>query len=97
MKKNFFFSIAAALLLCGMGVNAQTVECPDAATAQTADYYLSNPYYFQCTALKDSVFENKDGSKENVKANADGLIKLTDDGWSDFHWSGTSRAIFDCQ
>lgn len=95
MKKNFFFSFAAALLLCGMGVNAQTVECPDAATAQTADYYLSNPYYFQCTALKDSVFENKDGSKENVKANADGLIKLTDDGWSDFHWSGTSRAIFD--
>ncbi len=90
MKKSFFFSFAAALLLSGMSVNAQTIECPDAATAQAADYYLSNPYYFQCTALKDTLAHD-----ENVKANADGLIKLTGDGWSDFHWDGISRAIFD--
>lgn len=90
MKKSSFFSIVAALLLSGMSASAQTIECPDAATAAGADYYLSNPYYFQCTALKDTLAHD-----ENVKANADGLIKLTGDGWSDFHWDGTSRAIFD--
>ncbi|MBR1808164.1 MAG: InlB B-repeat-containing protein [Paludibacteraceae bacterium] len=64
--------------------------CQDDATTQAADYYLNNTYYFQCTALRDTVAHD-----ENVKYNADGLIKLTGDGWSDFHWDGPSRAIFD--
>lgn len=91
MKKSSFFSIVAALLLGGMSVNAQTIECPDAATAQGADYYLSNPYLSYCTARHDSVDVNGDAAM----GNADGLIKVYDDGWSDFHWCGTSRIIYD--
>ncbi len=64
--------------------------CADDATAQTADYYLNNTYYYQCTTLYDTIAHD-----EAVKYNADGLIKLTSDGWSDFHWDGTSRVIFD--
>ena len=64
--------------------------CADDATAQAPDYYLNNTYYFQCTALKDTIVND-----EAVKYNADGLIKLVADGWSDFHWKGTSRVIFD--
>lgn len=59
-----------------------------------ADYYLSNVYYNQCTPLKDTTVVRVEGS-ENTTCNADGLIKRTGDGWSDYHWDGVSRVIFD--
>lgn len=95
MKKSYF-SVAAAVLLsvCMGSAQAQTVTCPDAATAQGADFYLSNVYYNQCTPLKDTTVVREDGS-EKTTCNADGLIKRTDDGWSDYHWDGVSRVIFD--
>ena len=79
---------------CWFGVKSIELEaaglCAPQNVAQSADYYLSNTYYYQCTALRDTVAHD-----ENVKCNADGLIKLTADGWSDFHWDGVSRVIFD--
>lgn len=89
MKKMYVFSLTIALLTTGL-CSAQSVSCPNKNAAQAVDYYLSNPYYVQCTALRDTLAHD-----ENVKANTDGLIKLSDDGWSDFHWDGTSRVIFD--
>ncbi len=95
MKKSYFSVAAAALLSVCMGsAQAQTVTCPDAATAQGADYYLSNVYYNQCTPLRDTTVVRESGS-EKATCNADGLIKRSDDGWSDYHWDGVSRVIFD--
>lgn len=88
MKKGYFL-LAVASLFC-FGANAQ-ITCPTATEAQAADYYLSNVYYNQCTTLTDTV----DSNKEAVKWNGDGFIKRYADGWSDFHWDGTSRVIFD--
>lgn len=90
MKKAHFLLIAAALWLANVGIYAQVVECQEPTATSAADYYLSHPYYFQCTSLQDTLAHS-----ENVKCNADGLIKLTGDGWSDYHWDGTSSAIFD--
>ncbi len=95
MKKSYFSVAAAALLSVCMGsAQAQTVTCPDAATAEGADYYLSNVYYNQCTPLRDTTVVRESGS-ETATCNADGLIKRSEDGWSDYHWDGVSRVIFD--
>ena len=95
MKKNYFSAAAAVLLsVCIGSAQAQTISCPDVTTAQSADFYLSNVYYNQCTPLKDTTVVRGDAS-ENTTCNADGLIKRTEDGWSDYHWDGVSRVIFD--
>lgn len=58
----------------------------------TVDYYLTHPYLFQDTKLTDTGTQHE--GKE-VYTNADGKIKMGADGWSDFHYDGTSRCIFD--
>ncbi len=64
--------------------------CPSPEVAQAADYYLSNPYYFECTNLTAT------GNADYPYKNAEGEnIKMTADGWSDFHWDGPSSCIFD--
>ena len=96
MKKGYLF-LAVASVFC-LGAKAQ-VTCPTAEEAQAADYYLSNVYYYQCTPLSDTIVVRVDAdgntTNETTTCNADGLIKRVDDGWSDYHWDGVSRVIFD--
>lgn len=110
MKKSFFFSFAAALLLAGTGVNAQSlpdgaikVDCPDAAEAVAPDYYLDHIYYALCTDLTPKTDDAGNLVQDNgayVLVNKDGnLVKLCGDGKHvDWHWDdyyGKSAIIYD--
>jgi len=86
MKKISAFSLAVVL-----SSSIAHAACPDATTAQTADYYLSNQYLFQCTALQDTTRADK----ETCKWNEVGFIKMTNDGWADFHWDGSSACVYE--
>lgn len=79
----------------GKLVSVTFTEVPSGpAPSEAYDYYLSNEYLYKDTKL------TKDADGEDVEYfNAEGArIKLTADGWSDFHWNddkGKGAAIFD--